>query len=133
MTITGEIKSQIDSIWDDFASGGISNPLTVIEQLTYLLFVKELDETQQREENKANTLGTPLPDDVPFPDGDFTPDGSDRSIPYQDMRWSNLKQLGSPAVLFERFRDFIFPFLHERTVGSSHEAFMEDALSLIHI
>ena len=67
MTITGEIKSQIDGVWNDFWSGGISNPLEVIEQLTYLLFIKGLDEAQTREEAKARRLGTELPADIPFP------------------------------------------------------------------
>ena len=41
--ITGELKSKVDRIWDTMWSGGISNPLSVIEQLTYLLFIKRLD------------------------------------------------------------------------------------------
>ena len=44
--ITGELKSQIDRIWNDFWTGGISNPLTVIEQFTYLIFLKQLDDKQ---------------------------------------------------------------------------------------
>lgn len=55
--ITGEIKSQIDRIWDAFWSGGISNPLEVIEQMTYLLFIKRLDELHTVREKKANRLG----------------------------------------------------------------------------
>jgi len=51
--LTGEIRSQIDSIWNDFWSGGVSNPLSVIEQITYLLFIKRLDELQTVEERKA--------------------------------------------------------------------------------
>jgi HsdM N-terminal domain len=54
--LTGEIRSQIDSIWNDFWSGGVSNPLSVIEQITYLLFIKRLDELQTVEERKAATL-----------------------------------------------------------------------------
>ena len=127
MTITGDIKSQIDSVWNDFWSGGISNPLEVIEQLTYLLFVKGLDETQTRAENKANRSGRPLPDDVPFPEGVFTPEGTKRSIKYADMRWSGLTRLGTPKELFERFDNFIFPFLRERQKDTSHGAHMEGA------
>ena len=52
--ITGELKSKIDAVWNDFWSGGISNPLEVMEQLTYLLFIKGLDEQQTLKENKAN-------------------------------------------------------------------------------
>ena len=52
--LTGEIRSQIDQIWNAFWSGGISNPLEVIEQITYLLFLKRLDEQEIAEELKAN-------------------------------------------------------------------------------
>ena len=55
--ITGELKSKIDSIWDTMWSGGISNPLSVIEQLTYLLFIKRLDELHTRKEGKAVRTG----------------------------------------------------------------------------
>jgi len=51
--LTNEIRSQIDQIWNAFWSGGISNPLEVIEQITYLLFIKRLDELQTLEELKA--------------------------------------------------------------------------------
>jgi len=50
--VTGELRSQIDKIWNDFWSGGISNPLEVMEQLTYLLFIKRLDELQTLAENR---------------------------------------------------------------------------------
>ena len=58
--ITGEIKNQIDRIWDSFWSGGISNPLEVIEQITYLLFIRRLDDLHTLEENKANRLKKPM-------------------------------------------------------------------------
>ena len=48
--ITGEIRNQVDQVWDAFWSGGIANPLTVIEQITYLLFMKRLDELQTTKE-----------------------------------------------------------------------------------
>jgi type I restriction enzyme M protein len=55
--LTGEIRNQIDRIWDQFWSGGISNPLEVIEQITYLLFMRRLDEIQELEERKAARTG----------------------------------------------------------------------------
>jgi type I restriction enzyme M protein len=58
--ITGDLKSKIDAVWNDFWSGGISNPLEVMEQLTYLLFIKGLDERQTLAENKANRTGEPI-------------------------------------------------------------------------
>ena len=57
--LTGDIRSQIDGIWNDFWSGGVSNPLSVIEQITYLLFIKRLDELHTVEERKATQLGIP--------------------------------------------------------------------------
>ena len=54
--LTGEIRNKIDRIWNAFWSGGISNPLEVIEQITYLLFLKRLDDLQTLEENKATRL-----------------------------------------------------------------------------
>jgi len=58
--ITGTIRSQIDAIWDAFWSGGISNPLEVIEQITYLLSLKRLDENQLLEERRSTELGEPM-------------------------------------------------------------------------
>ena len=58
--ITGELRSKIDAVWNAFWAGGIANPLEVIEQITYLLFMRGLDEAHTREENKANRLGRPI-------------------------------------------------------------------------
>ena len=68
--ITGAVKSQIDQIWNAFWSGGISNPLEVIEQITYLLFLRRLDELQTLEENKSGPLKKPM-------DRPILPGGSD--------------------------------------------------------
>jgi type I restriction-modification system DNA methylase subunit len=75
--ITGTIKSQIDQIWNAFWSGGISNPLEVIEQITYLLFLRRLDDLHTLEENKAARLKEPIARRV-FPAGRaavIVPDG----------------------------------------------------------
>ncbi len=66
--LTGELRGKIDAVWNAFWTGGISNPLEVIEQITYLLFIRGLDEAQQREENKAATLGRSI-ERVIFPEG----------------------------------------------------------------
>ena len=66
--LTGEIRSKIDRIWDAFWSGGISNPLEVIEQITYLLFIRRLDDLQTLAEKKANRLGKPIEKPI-FPPG----------------------------------------------------------------
>ena len=77
--ITGELKSKIDSIWDTMWSGGISNPLSVIEQLTYLLFIKRLDELHTLKERKAARTGKPIPEPVFAADQD-------------SLRWSRFKE-----------------------------------------
>ena len=66
--ITGAIRSQIDQIWNAFWSGGISNPLEVIEQITYLLFLRRLDDLHTLEENKSARLKKPMERRV-FPEG----------------------------------------------------------------
>ena len=92
--ITGDIKNQLDRIWDSFWSGGISNPLEVIEQITYLLFIRRLDDLHTLEENKANRLKKPMERRI-FPEGK---DAEGRS--YEDYRWSRFKHL-EPRAMFE--------------------------------
>lgn len=119
--ISGEIKSQIDKIWDAFWSGGISNPLEVIEQITYLLFLRRLDDLHTLEENKANRLKRPMERRI-FPEGE---DIKKRS--YEDLRWSRFKNF-APKEMFEVVNDHVFPFL--RTLGgddSTYAHHMKDA------
>ena len=66
--LTGELRNQIDRIWDAFWSGGIANPLEVIEQITYLLFLRRLDDLHTLEENKSARLGKPMARQI-FPKG----------------------------------------------------------------
>jgi type I restriction enzyme M protein len=124
--ITGELKSKIDAVWNDFWSGGISNPLEVMEQFTYLLFIKALDERQTLAENKANRTGRPI-DEVIFPEGEeFLPEGLARGRPYGDLRWSRFKHLPA-ADMFEVVGKYVFPFLHRRAEESTHAEHMRDA------
>lgn len=62
--ITGQLKSKVDQLWNAFWSGGVSNPLSVIEQITYLLFAKRLDDLQLSKESKANLLNQPIEDPI---------------------------------------------------------------------
>ncbi len=124
--VTGELKSRIDAVWNDFWSGGISNPLEVMEQLTYLLFIKGLDEQQALAENKANRTGKPIEDEI-FPKGqEFWPEGRAEGWPYGDLRWSRFKNL-SPAEMFDVVGNYVFPFLQERAGESTHAKHMRDA------
>lgn len=123
--ITGELKSKIDAIWNDFWSGGISNPLEVMEQLTYLLFIKGLDEAQTRAERKANRTGQPIPDPI-FPAGEFRPDDATKARSYEDLRWSRFKNLAA-ADMFELVDKYVFPFMQTRAAHSTHGKHMRGA------
>ncbi len=126
--VTGELKRQIDAVWNGFWSGGISNPLEVMEQLTYLLFVKALDEQQTLAENKANRTHEPiLAEDDIFPDGqEFRPEGRAEGRPYGDLRWSRFKNRPA-AEMFDIVENYVFPFLQQRAGESSHAKHMRDA------
>jgi type I restriction enzyme M protein len=119
--LTGELRNQIDRIWDAFWSGGIANPLEVLEQLTYLLFIRRLDELETLEERKAQRTGQAMARRL-FPEGS---DSRDR--PYGQLRWSRFKELAA-AEMFELVGESVFPFL--RTLGSDGTAYaqhMKDA------
>ncbi|MFY1705349.1 type I restriction-modification system subunit M [Micromonospora sp. WMMA1923] len=107
--ITGELKSKIDRVWDAFWSGGISNPLEVIEQITYLLFIKRLDEIEARELSKL----------ARFPDAPvilrFKPD-------QQELRWSTFKRR-DPETMFKIVAHQVFPYL--QTLGSDGSTYSE--------
>ncbi|WP_420463563.1 type I restriction-modification system subunit M [Candidatus Palauibacter sp.] len=114
--ITGELKAKVDNIWNTMWSGGISNPLSVIEQLTYLLFIKRLDELHTLKESKAARTGKPIEEPI------FTPD--------QDaIRWSRFKET-APETMFETVRDEVFPFM--KALGQSGEADAERSSTYAH-
>lgn len=124
--VTGELKRQIDAVWNDFWSGGISNPLEVMEQLTYLLFIKALDEQQTLAENKANRTGEPIEEDI-FPEGEeFRPEGRAEGRPFGDLRWSRFKNRPA-AEMFDVVENYVFPFLQVRAGESSHAKHMSGA------
>lgn len=94
--ITGEIKNKIDSIWKDIWAGGITNPLTVIEQLTYLIFIHSLDDKELDYERFEAVSGVPQPKIFP------------QSEAGQSMRWSRFKDL-DPRSTYDIIRDRVFP------------------------
>ena len=119
--LTGEIKGQVDRVWATIWAGGISNPLEVVEQLTYLLFLRRLDEMQTLEENKAARLKKTVERNI-FPSGS---DAKGRS--YQDMRWSRLKNL-DPHDMYTVMSEHAFPFLREiGGDGSTYSKHMQGA------
>ena len=105
--ITGELRTQVDRIWNTFWTGGITNPLEVLEQLTYLLFLRRLDDPPTRHL---------------FPDA-LTATGR----PFAELRWSRFKHL-APRPLFSLFEEHVFPFLRALGQGGSAYAHhMKDA------
>ena len=107
--LQSDLKSQIDRVWDAFATGGLTNPLTVIEQITYLLFVRRLDELQTQKEQKGNLLKQPI--EAPI----FLPEET-------ELRWSRFKDM-DPENMFRLFtkQDGVFDFL--RNIGNRSAAF----------
>lgn len=114
--ITGDIKNKIDQIWNAFWSGGISNPLEVMEQMTYLLFIRRLDELQLVKEKKANRLKQEISNPIFSKDQDY-------------LRWSRFTTLGDASQLYDVVANQVFPFIknlgaEDNTTYSHH---MKDA------
>ncbi len=113
-----EQKSQIDKLWETFWSNGISNPLTVIEQISYMFFIKELDEQHTREEKKANRLNRPIANPV-----------FDETPKQQNMRWSKFKHF-APSEMFKIVQEDVFPFI-KNMGGENFAKYMKDAVFMI--
>ena len=116
--ITGELRSKVDRIWEVFWTGGITNPLAVIEQFTYLLFIKGLDEVETTKENEALLLGFPH-------EGLFPADK-------QHIRWNNFKNL-EPQQMYDVVSNEVFPFIKNIHGGktSAYAKYMDDAIFMI--
>lgn len=114
--ITGEIKSKVDRLWEAFWSGGIANPLTVIEQISYLIFIKRLDEIHTLKENKANLLGGQIEDPI------FSPE-------QKDLRWSVFKDYDA-ETMFKIVSAKVFPFI-KNMGGKNFTKYMKDAVFMI--
>lgn len=114
--ITGELKSKVDKIWETFWTGGITNPLEVIEQFTYLLFIKDLDEIETIKEAEASILGI-----------DF-----DRIFPEdkQHLRWSKFSNEGNTEVMYNIVQNEVFPFIKKLhgDKSSAYAKYMDDAI-----
>ena len=113
--LVGEERNKVDQIWDTFWTGGLTNPLLVIEQFTYLLFIKQLDDIETENEANAALLGFEHEEKI------FGPE-------QQNYRWSKFKNL-APAVQFQLMQDEIFPFIKNLHPDddASYTRFMKDA------
>lgn len=118
--ITGELKTKVDGIWDIFWSNGVSNPLTVIEQLTYLMFIKILDDNETRRERNAELLGESVADPI------FDTD-------HQNCRWHIFRNY-EPDTMYENMVQNVFPFI-KGDLGSSKDTafakYMKDAILVV--
>jgi type I restriction enzyme M protein len=116
--LTGELRNKVDKIWETFWTGGITNPLTVIEQFTYLLFIKGLDEVETQREQEAVLLGI-----------DF-----ERIFPEdkQHLRWSKFKNLEA-TQMYEIVSKEVFPFIKNLhgNKDSAYAKYMGDAIFMI--
>ncbi len=115
--MTGKLKRDVDALWLEFWQGGITNPLTVIEQVTYLMFLRLLDINEARDENRERRGGK----------------ASERrfAVDEQALRWSQFRHLGAEEML-ALVRDKVFPHLRKSAAGgSAFTEFMKDAQLMI--
>ena len=103
--ITGELKNKIDSLWDIFAAGGLVNPLDVIEQITYLMFIHDLDDSDNLRAKEAAMLGLPytsiFTDEVQV---------GERTIDGQQLKWSVFHDFPA-GKMYSVMQEWVFPFI----------------------
>ena len=126
-----DFKLKIDQIWDTFWMGGITNSITVLEQMTYLFFMKMLDDSQLNKEFLAHTMGEEVKNPL-FEEGMWTNPETGREVPYEDLRWHNFKNFDSKRM-FNTVRNDVFVFI--KNIGgegeSAYSRFMANAIFLI--
>jgi len=115
--ITGKIRSDIDKLWEEFWTGGITNPLTVIEQISFLMFLRLLDIQETAKERAAARKGGQIKAPI-------------FNQKQQKFRWNKLKQLPGPEML-KVTRDEVFPFLRDSKAGTTLGDHMKDAQFMI--
>ena len=122
--ITGELKNKIDSLWDIFAAGGLVNPLDVIEQITYLMFIHDLDDTDTLRAKEAAMLGLPyqsiFADEVQV---------GDRTIDGQQLKWSVFHDFPA-GKMYSVMQEWVFPFIKNLhgDKNSAYSKYMDDAI-----
>ncbi|MEK3913216.1 class I SAM-dependent DNA methyltransferase [Paenibacillus sp. FSL H7-0331] len=116
--ITGELKNKVDRLWETFWTGGITNPLSVIEQFTYLLFIKGLDDAETRKENESQLLSVPFVRTFP--------------IDKQHLRWERFRSQ-DPQQMYNVVSGEVFPFIKSLhgDKDSAYAKYMGDAIFMI--
>ena len=130
--ITGELKNKVDSIWDTIWTGGITSPITVLEQITYLMFMKLLDDNQLKAEAGANALGIQLKKKV-FGDGICViSENPHVETEYKNLRW-NVFHNFEPGEMFSNVQNYVFPFIKQIGEGkdTAFSRYMKDTVFLI--
>lgn len=122
--ITGELKNKIDSLWDIFAAGGLVNPLDVIEQITYLMFIHDLDDMDILREKESMMLGLPYQSRFA---GEV--EVNERTIDGQQLRWSIFRDFPAPKM-FALIQDWVFPFIKNLSddKDGAYSRYMDDAI-----
>ena len=122
--ITGELKNRIDGLWDIFAAGGLVNPLDVIEQVTYLMFIRDLDDSDNLRARESAMLG--LPSESIFA-GQVQI--GDRKIDGQQLKWSVFHDFPA-GQMYAVVQEFVFPFIKRlhNNKESAYSKYMEDAI-----
>ena len=122
--ITGELKNKIDSLWDIFAAGGQVNPLDVIEQITYLMFIHDLDDSDNLRAKEAAMLGLPYT-------SIFTGEVQvgDRTIDGQQLKWSVFHDFAA-GKMYSVMQEWVFPFIKNLhgDKNSAYSKYMDDAI-----
>ena len=131
--ISGELKRQVDKIWDTLWTAGITSPVTVMEQITYLLFMKLLDDNQLARESSANAFGLAVTDPV-FKKGKCViSEQPNIECEYEQLRW-NVFSNYNPADMFDTVKNYVFEFIKRLGGGEDDTAFgkyMKNAVFLI--
>lgn len=129
--ITGEIKNRIDQIWDTFWTGGITNSITILEQMTYLFFMKMLDDAEMQREADASAWGMEVDEPV-FPKGEWTNPDTGSQTPYLQLRWHVFRNL-DPTLMYRLVSTEVFAFI--KNLGSDDETaysrYMQNAVFMI--
>ena len=125
--ITGELKNKIDSLWDTFAAGGLVNPLSVIEQITYLMFIHDLDDSDNLRAKEADMLGLPYQSIFA---GEVQV--GDRTIDGQQLKWSAFRDFPA-AKMYAVVQDWVFPFIKNlhSDKNSAYSKYMDDAIFML--
>ena len=122
--ITGELKNRIDGLWDIFAAGGLTNPLKVIEQITYLMFIHDLDDADNTRAKESAMLGLPYKSIF---SGEV--EIGERTIDGNQLKWSVFHDMPA-AKMYSIMQEWVFPFIKELhgNKESAYSKYMGDAI-----